>query len=123
MTGQVKEEILTRRGELGVSVRGGAVRFAPTLLRSEEFLQEAREFSFIDVSGSQQTLSLAPGSLAFTVCQTPVVYVLGDRVKIDIWFAGGRSISNGDRCLDLSTSQHIFDRDGQVTLVQVTVEK
>ena len=27
MTGQVKEEILTRRGELGVRIRGGEVRF------------------------------------------------------------------------------------------------
>ncbi|MEZ4646669.1 MAG: hypothetical protein R3E31_28750 [Chloroflexota bacterium] len=34
MTGQVKEEILTRWGELGVFVQDGVLHFAPTLLRS-----------------------------------------------------------------------------------------
>ncbi len=34
MTGQVKEEVLSRFGELGVRVSGGAVRFQPDLLRA-----------------------------------------------------------------------------------------
>ncbi len=36
MTGQVKEEILTRWGELGLRVRGGRVRFDPVLLDASE---------------------------------------------------------------------------------------
>ena len=40
MTGQVKEEILTRFGELGVTVRDGLVGFRPRLLRRAEFLRE-----------------------------------------------------------------------------------
>ncbi len=40
MTGQVKEEILTRFGELGVRVEAGAVRFAPVLLHAREFLDD-----------------------------------------------------------------------------------
>ena len=38
MTGQVKEEIITRMGELGVRVGHGCVTFNPTLLRAEEFV-------------------------------------------------------------------------------------
>ena len=38
MTGQVKEEILTRLGELGVLVKQGKLFFAPSLLRRDEFL-------------------------------------------------------------------------------------
>ena len=37
MTGQVKEDILCRFGELGVRVQQGQVSFRPTLLRDEEF--------------------------------------------------------------------------------------
>ena len=33
MTGQVKEEIITRWGELGVKLQQGVLCFAPTLLR------------------------------------------------------------------------------------------
>ncbi|MBN2566187.1 MAG: hypothetical protein JXB46_10800, partial [Candidatus Eisenbacteria bacterium] len=45
MTGQVKEEILTRFGELGVSVEDGVVSFRPTLLESGEFIKQAAIFS------------------------------------------------------------------------------
>ncbi len=36
MTGQVKEEILTRWGELGLRMRGGLARFDPVLLDAAE---------------------------------------------------------------------------------------
>lgn len=121
MTGQVKEEILTRLGELGVLVRGGALCFVPTLLRSEEFLRDASTFAYIDTVGKQKKLSLSPGSLAFTVCQTPVVYVRGDRVKIDVMLTEGRTVTIRDNCLDMETTQHILDRDGQVEILWVTV--
>ena len=38
MTGQVKEDILCRFGELGVFVKEGKLYFDPCLLRKEEFL-------------------------------------------------------------------------------------
>ncbi len=81
MTGQVKEEILTRWGELGVSIREGALHFAPRLLRQEEFLSEPGAFAYVDTSGQRQTVALPVGSLAFTVCQTPVIYLLGEKEK------------------------------------------
>jgi len=122
MTGQVKEEILTRLGELGVLVRSGALCFAPTLLRSEEFLYDASTFAYIDIAGKQKTLSLSPGSLAFTVCQTPVVYVRGDRAKIDVMLTESHTVTMSGHCLDVVTTQHIFDRDGQVEMLRVTVQ-
>jgi hypothetical protein len=45
MTGQVKEEILTRWGELGLRVRGGEVHFDPVLLDAAE-LPEGGELRF-----------------------------------------------------------------------------
>ncbi|MCB0043043.1 MAG: hypothetical protein KDE23_25325, partial [Caldilinea sp.] len=77
MTGQVKEEILTRLGELGVSVQGGSLCFAPTLLRSDEFLETSGTFVYIDITQIKRTLVLPPKSLAFTICQVPVIYSRG----------------------------------------------
>jgi hypothetical protein len=122
MTGQVKEDILTRLGELGVYIRQGALHFAPGLLQREEFLAAPGDFSFINIAGEQQTLSLPADSLAFTFCQTPVIYTCGDTACIKVTYAGDRSeIKLGTR-LDAATSQHIFARDGQIQSLHVTVE-
>lgn len=121
MTGQVKEEILARWGELGISVQGGALRFAPTLLRDPEFLDAPDNFNYVDVRGQEQTMALPAGSLAFTFCQTPIVYARGERAEIVVTYADGRSrVVSGSR-LDTSTSQQIFSRDGQVRLLRVTI--
>ncbi len=74
MTGQVKEDILCRWGELGVHVEGGQIVFRPSLLRRDEFLGAGATFAFVDVSGQEQSLALDESSLGFTTCQIPVVY-------------------------------------------------
>lgn len=76
MTGMVKEEILTRFGELGVRVLDGFVRFQPNLLRRREFLTSARTFCYLDVFQQWQDIDVPASSLAFSWCQVPIVYVL-----------------------------------------------
>ena len=76
MTGQVKEEVLSRFGELGLRVAGGAVRFDPRLLRACEFPTAPRQFRFLDVHGEWQELTVPASALAFTWCQVPIVYRL-----------------------------------------------
>jgi hypothetical protein len=122
MTGQVKEEILTRFGELGVSVHKGELRFEPTLLRSDEFLQEAGSFTYIDAIGERQTVRIPSSSMAFTFCQTPIIYSLSDSAKIDVIYRDGRTATVPGSCLDAHTSQHIFDRDGQIEMLRVSVK-
>ncbi|MGB0387253.1 MAG: hypothetical protein ACPGWR_20735 [Ardenticatenaceae bacterium] len=122
MTGQVKEEILTRLGELGVFVRQGVLHLAPTLLRQEEFLPEASTFTYLDTAGQRQTLSLPADALAFTFCQTPVLYIRGDRASIEVTYSDGRSDTIAGTSLDAVASRHILARDGQVRLVRATVE-
>lgn len=122
MTGQVKEEILTRFGELGVSVRRGEIDFRPTLLRTDEYLLETRDFSHVDVAAGTRTLPLPRASLAFTICQTPVVYLLGDGPQITVRYRNGRTDTISGSSLDTADSQHIFDRDGQIELLEVMVE-
>jgi hypothetical protein len=122
MTGQVKEEILTRLGELGVSVHDGTLRFAPSLLRQDEFLRSPGTFRYVDVARKPSELSLAPGSLAFTLCQTPVVYVRGAKAKVEVLRPDGETLTIPGNRLDAATSRSILGRDGQVERLQVTVE-
>ena len=121
MTGQVKEEILTRWGELGVSVHEGALHFAPTLLRQDEFLAEPDTFSYLDANGEEQTVPLPVGSLAFTVCQTPVVYTLGSKPHIELTYADGRTETTPGTQLSVPASRHIMARDGHIRLVHAIV--
>ncbi len=122
MTGQVKEEILTRFGELGVSVSKGELNFKPTLLWHEEYLPEASNFTYVDTTTKLKTIPLPPTSLAFTYCQTPVVYVQGDSSKIDVIHRDGRTTTVPGSSLDTATSQRIFNRDGQIERLQVMVK-
>jgi hypothetical protein len=71
MTGQVKEEVLTRFGELGVRVRDGAISIEPALLRAREFCVESRSFWYLDVDNNWQELTLPASSLAFTDLNLP----------------------------------------------------
>ncbi len=57
MTGQVKEDILSRFGELGVRVKDGKVSFRPTLLRDDEYLPD--------------------GTLTFSYCGAQIIYHRG----------------------------------------------
>jgi hypothetical protein len=54
MTGQVKEDILTRIGELGVQMKDGQLSFNPQILAKEEFLQIDTTANFVMVDGSIQ---------------------------------------------------------------------
>ncbi|MDJ0777387.1 MAG: hypothetical protein QNJ85_05965, partial [Gammaproteobacteria bacterium] len=84
MTGQVKEEVLTRFGELGIHVDDGAVRFEPRLLREREFVDQARAFRYLGVDDQWHELEVGGGCLAFTWCQLPLVYRLDDGAEASI---------------------------------------
>ena len=122
MTGQVKEEILTRWGELGVSVQNGTIHFSPTLIQMDEFLPQPSEFTCFDVAGEEKKISLPPNSLAFTFCQTPIIYTKGDQAKIEVKFTNQGSVTKTGKSLDIDTAGHIFARDHTVEMVHVTVE-
>ena len=58
MTGQVKEDILSRWFELGIEVKDGAIHIDPLMLREQDFVE---------------------GQLSFTYCGTKFVYHLADK--------------------------------------------
>ncbi len=119
MTGQVKEEILTRQVELGVFVKDGQITFDPVLLRQEEFLTQPTSFEFIDLDGVSQQIKLPTGTLAFTVCQTPIIYHLGEKIGIQVHFADGIIEEISGTQLEIDISKHIFKRDRVISKIIV----
>ncbi len=123
MTGQVKEEVLTRFGELGIRVDGGRVRLQPVLLRRQEFLSEAREFCYLDVDGNWQDMTVPAASLAFTWCQAPIVYTLDDGAapSLTVTRADGSQQAFDELALSAEDSTALFERTGAVRALHVTL--
>ena len=123
MTGQVKEEILTRFIELGARVRNGEIAIDPALLRRREFAGGPRTFCYLDVDRNWQTLELPASSLAFTWCQIPFVYVLDDEAEsvLEIEFDNGKSAQYAHSALSSELSEHVFKRTGRIRKVTVNL--
>ena len=99
MTGQVKEDIISRFFELGLHVADGEIHIQTGMLRPEEFLN---------------------GELRFTYCQTPFIYRLGETEGIEVEMQDSLHIES--LCLPRTLSRHIFSRDRQIKQVIVTVK-
>ena len=119
MTGQVKEDLLCRFGELGVRVSNGQLHFDRALMHREEFLTEPASFDYVDVKQRWQTLELGAESLAYTVCQVPIVHERGDKAEIQIKHNDGRIECIEGSVLTRALSSAIFRRTHEVT--QLTV--
>ncbi|RMG74826.1 MAG: hypothetical protein D6722_01925 [Bacteroidetes bacterium] len=119
MTGQVKEDILSRWFELGVRVKGGSVQFLPALLRESEFLDAPESFTFYNLEGEKETLTVPARGLAFTFCQVPVVYRLGEEEGIHLYLAGGREERLPRLVLGQAHSRELFTRSGEIRRIEV----
>ncbi len=97
MTGQVKEEVLTRWGELGVDIENGLAQFKPLILKKSEFFEN--------------------GTLSFTWCGTPVTYKLSDSDRISV---NGQPAREGTS-LTAQESADLFARNGKITQIDVQI--
>ena len=120
MTGQVKEDILCRWGELGVMVREGRLAFRPRLLQERDGLPEDATLSWHAPDGSFREAPLAPGELGFTYCGVPVRYRRGGVPELRVRYADGSEATFGDG-LSAEDSRAVFARRGTVAFVEVTV--
>jgi hypothetical protein len=126
MTGQVKEGVLIRMGELGVRIAEGRVRFRPRLLRASEFLSDARAWEVRSLTGVRDVIELAPGSLGFTLCQTPVVYRIvepGVSPSVESVLRDGRRRRVDGDALEEKLSVEVFGRTGMVQRIEVGVAR
>lgn len=122
MTGQVKEDILSRFGELGVIIKDGQLCFYPGMLRKSEFLTEKRFFNYVDVHGKTIKLPVEEESLCFTYCQVPVVYKLASENVLEI--VSGKIVTTSKKLnLDTTLSQKLFARTGDITRIVVHINQ
>jgi hypothetical protein len=119
MTGQVKEDILVRQGELGIRVIEGRLHFGPGLLHKDEFLTKPHNFQYLDVHNALQSLEVPAQALAFTVCQVPIVYTLGEKPGVAVRFSDGSSKAWDTYALEPSISIGLFKRDGTIESIWV----
>ena len=123
MTGQVKEDILSRFGELGVFVKQGLLQFNPRLLRGEEFIETTRIFTYTALSKEVKSIELEKGSICFTYCQIPITYHLSDHNGVQVVLIDESNIEFDHLHLDLETSKKVFQRTGEIDQIIVSLKK
>jgi hypothetical protein len=123
MTGQVKEEVLTRFAELGIRVEQGQVLIDPCLLRAKEFLSDSESFTYIDTSGDEKTLLVPESGLAFTWCQIPFVFILDEskQAYVDVQFTDGTQKRLDGLILSAELSDEIFKHTGKISLITLNL--
>ena len=109
MTGQVKEDIISRYFELGLVVKNGQISFDPVVLKKNEFIQP----------GSEDTHDQSVPHLYFTCCKVPVIYLLDDKEGIDLVFDNGSTSNLQGFTIDKENSHSIFNREGRISKVYV----
>ena len=97
MTGQVKEEVITRWGELGMKLCDGKLCFKPDLLCKKEFAED--------------------GTLSFTRFAVPFTYKVTDGDKCTIT-VDSASFENE---ISKEVTAKLFAREGEVKAVTVEV--
>lgn len=125
MTGQVKEELITRRMELGVRFDSGGIRFAPGLLLDDEWRTDEGEWLIPagDRSPARRISIPTPG-LGFQMCGVPVVYQRGvGPIRIHLTDAAGNTRLIKSDTIGPGDARGIFERDGRVSMITVEITK
>ncbi|MCG8578325.1 MAG: hypothetical protein MI866_00310 [Bacteroidales bacterium] len=119
MTGQVKEDVITRLGELGVQVENGQLTFNTALLNPEELLSSSEVFNYFDTSHAEEQINLSAGQLGFTICKIPVIYSKANVNEVLINMVDGTQKQFNGHTIDAQTSAMIFNRSTKVKSIQL----
>jgi hypothetical protein len=120
MTGQVKEDFISRMRELGVHIQDGEIVFQSSLLNPKELLNQESIFEYFDLEGKPRQITLKKGQLGFTFCQVPVLYNASNEDKISVTMADGKQIFIIGHTIGKEISSKIFYRSGEITRIEVS---
>ncbi|QQV02670.1 hypothetical protein [Chryseobacterium sp. FDAARGOS 1104] len=123
MTGQVKEDLLSRFGELGIVVKDGQLQFKLVLLRKEEFLTEEKTIEYFDVKSNTSSLKLPENSLFFTKCEVPVIYEISENEGLEIFDENNEVKTMNELIISKEDSENIIKRNGKISLIKVKIRK
>ncbi len=123
MTGQVKEDIISRMGELGVRVIDGEIVFDTKLIDQREFLDQEKVFEYYSFDEKKQQLRVNEQQLGFTVCQKPVIYSISHDNMIYVLLKSGQKTAIQGNTIGRKLSSLIFSRSDEVVLIEVSIKK
>lgn len=115
MTGQVKEDILIRFGELGVIVENGEIYFEPILLEKSEYFSQPVTWYF-----NNNKIELKQGELAYSFCGIPVIYSKNIKKGILLTLNDGTTKEFPDTYrLSQEIAFDVFGRTGKIEIIFV----
>lgn len=122
MTGQVKEDLLSRMGELGIIIKKGLVYFEPKFLRIVDFTKQSQTIEYVKLNGAFQTMELPAQSLFLTYCQVPIIYQVCDKNQLLV------SINEAIQTFESHyltgfLSQKLFSRTDEIKSITVCITR
>lgn len=121
MTGQVKEDVLTRFCELGLRVEEGQISFETSLFERDELLTQNSAIHYFDLKNELTKIQLPVGTFAFLVCQVPVIYSTSGPA-MTIHFDDGRFLENANRTLNVDDTSKLVNRTGEIVRVEINLD-
>jgi hypothetical protein len=109
MTGQVKEDIISRFFELGVQVENGCLTIKTTILKPEEFIQPTSENQY--------------PHLSFSYCSVPFVYQIDGNKGMELTYKDGTTEQTPGYSLNLTQSNSVFGREISIKKIIVHFKK
>ncbi|MDX2415815.1 MAG: hypothetical protein QNK33_11545 [Bacteroidales bacterium] len=107
LTGQVKEDIISRLMELGIFVEEGHIKFNPLLLRKSELPPPGAENEIFE----------------YSFCNIPVNYSIGEKNEIAVLSTDNKNLYFPGLVLDRNISEQIFARTGSIKRLKITLIK
>lgn len=105
MTGQVKEDIISRYFELGIHVEKGCIHFSPAMVNREEFSKPDESHSY--------------PNLRFTYCSVPIEYQIDGKKGTDIIYKNGTTEQLNGTVLNFVQSQQVFGRSKEIQKIML----
>ena len=121
MTGQVKEDLLSRFAEIGVHIENGCIQFRIEMFDQSELVADESVFAFFDLNQQIKSISIPQNGFAFTICQVPVIYHAADANQVTIHFDSGETKVFDSLQLDRETSESIFSRTGEIEKIECAI--
>ncbi len=119
LTGQVKEDIITRWAVLGIQIHKGQIHFNPVIFSRSELLSETETFEFVNTDGVLTETLVKAGQMAFTYCGTLFVYNWSQEPQIEVTEKGQEAQATSGLTLSPEHSAAIFNRNGVVQKVEL----
>jgi len=119
LTGQVKEDVISRIGEMGLLVNNGEINFNNALVNSDEILAEKVDFQYFNLMGESKNIKLAPNQIVFTFCQIPIVFGDADKDSIEVIYENGKVDNIQGLTMSNEISKLVFGRLGTIERINV----